>query len=118
MTPETTRRNWDAYSKAWTDISSAEREVLMREVLADHVTYTSPDSDGRGRDGLAAVIADFQRQYPGAYFETDLLLEQHNQSLADWTMRDRAGAALLKGRSYVRYGEQGLMEHLAGFWPR
>lgn len=116
MTPEATLSKWEEYSTAWTALSSAEREALLRTALAEDVVYTSPVSDGRGIGGLATVIEDFQSQFPGAYFQTSQFLEQHNQSLAEWTMRDQAGASLLMGRSYARFNDEGLIEHLAGFW--
>jgi hypothetical protein len=116
MTLEEAKQVWATYSKVWTDISSAEREALMRETLAENVIYTAPGSTGHGIAGFKVVLENFQVQFPGAYFQAGHIIEHHDQSLNEWTMFDRGGAVLMAGRTYARFNEQGMIEHLAGFF--
>jgi ketosteroid isomerase-like protein len=107
---------WTIYADAWRDVSPEERQRLLDACLADDVTFTSPDNNDQGIANFIPVLEKFQKTFPGAYFETTDLIVQNNQSLAAWAMTDRAGTVLLNGHSYARYGEQGRIVHLAGFW--
>lgn len=108
---------WNRYSDAWRDISSLERSRLLKASVADDVTFTAPAAAGRGVTELTKMLEEFQSTYPGAYFETLSLIVHNNQSLAAWQLRDRTGATILTGNSYVRWNHEGRAEHLAGFWP-
>ncbi len=107
---------WAMYSNAWRDVSSAERGRLLKASVADDVTFTAPGASGRGVADLISMLEEFQRSYPGAYFETTVLIVQNFQSLAAWSMLDQTGAVLLSGNSYARWGDEERMVHLAGFW--
>ena len=107
---------WSTYSNAWRDVSSEERGRLLKASVADDVTFTAPGTNGRGVADLISMLEEFQRTYPGAYFDTTVLIVQNGQSLATWSMLDRTGAAILGGNSYARWGDEGRIVHLAGFW--
>ena len=88
----------------------------MRLSVADDVVFTSPNAGGRGFNDLMSHIADFQKQFPGAYFRSNRLLQQHGQLLSEWTMFNRDGSEFLTGHSYAQFHEAGHLTHLAGFW--
>jgi hypothetical protein len=108
--------NWNTYQDAWADISAAERQELLGRVMAEGYTFESPGGEGRGLAELAAHIAVFQKQYPGASFKTHSMIVHHEQALAEWIMYDKDGAEYLPGKSYVRFGEDGRLLQLVGFW--
>jgi hypothetical protein len=107
---------WATYSNAWRDVSSEERGHLLKSSVTDDVTFTAPDTNGRGVADLTSMLEEFQRTYSGAYFDTTVLIVQNNQLLATWSMLDRTGAVLLNGNSYARWDEEERIVHLAGFW--
>ncbi|MEA9389798.1 nuclear transport factor 2 family protein [Acerihabitans sp. TG2] len=107
---------WATYSNAWREVSSQERGRLLKSSVADDVTFTAPGTSGRGVADLISMLEEFQRTYPGAYFDTTVLIVQNNQLLATWSMLDRTGAVILNGNSYARWGEGERIVHLAGFW--
>jgi|SRR5476649_1048506 len=110
------QERWATYSNAWRDISSQERDRLLKASVVDDVTFTAPGTHGRGVADLISMLEEFQRTYPGAYFDTTVLIVHNSQSLATWSMFDRAGAVLLVGNSYARWGDEQRIVHLAGFW--
>jgi hypothetical protein len=116
MTEETLQQLWKNYQDAWSDIATAERERLLRSSVAEDVVFTSPNADGRGFDELLPHIAQFQAQFPGAYFRSNRLLEQHGQLLSEWTMFNRDGSEFLTAHSYAQFSAQGRLTFLAGFW--
>jgi len=107
---------WATYSDAWRDVSSQARSRLLKASVTDDVTFTGPGTSGRGVAELISMLEEFQGTYPGAYFNTTVLIVQNNQSLATWSMLDRTGAEILTGNSYARWGDEGRIVHLAGFW--
>ena len=62
------------------------------------------------------MLEEFQRTYPGAYFDTTVLIVQNSQSFATSSMLDRTGAVILRGNSYARWGDEERIIHLARFW--
>ena len=116
MTEETLLLLWKKYQDAWADIAIAERERLLRSSVVEEIVFTSPNAAGRGFDKLVAHIAQFQTQFPGAYFRSSRLLAQHGQLLSEWTMFNRDGSEFLAGHSYAQFTDQGYLTHLAGFW--
>lgn len=107
---------WATYSNAWRDVSPQERGRLLKACVADDVTFTAPGASGRGVADLIIMLEEFQRTYPGAYFDTSVLIVQNRQSLATWSMLDRTGAVILSGNSYARWSDEERIVHLAGFW--
>ncbi len=49
------------YSNAWRDISSPERNHLLKACVADDVTFTAPETNGRGVANLISMLEQFQR---------------------------------------------------------
>ena len=117
MTDEALQQLWKTYQDAWSDVSFEERDRLLRASLAEDVAFTSPDSDERGIERMVATITAFQSQFPGSYFRSTMLRQQHGQLFAAWTMFDRNDLSLLNGHSYARFDEhQRRLTYLAGFW--
>jgi hypothetical protein len=116
MTDEKLLQIWNAYQGAWADVADGERERLIRQSVAEDVTYTNPQAEGQGLENLLKHVGEFQVQFPGAYFKTNKLLSQHGQLLAEWTMFNKDGSEFLTVHSYARFDERGLLSHLAGFW--
>ena len=116
MSNERLKRTWDAYEHAWKNVTSDERRALLQQAVSEDCIFSNVVALGRGLEELTPVLELFQKQYPGGYFETTEFIEQHEQSLAFWNMRDAAGIVLLSGANYTRYGQDGRMLHIAGFW--
>ncbi len=118
MTEEKLQQLWKNYQDAWADISTDERERLLRASVTEDVIFTSPGANGRGFGDLLTHIAEFQQQFPGASFRSNQLLEQNNQLFSEWTLSDRGGSPLLTGHSYAQFDDGGHLTKLAGFWKQ
>jgi len=113
---DTLQQTWKTYQDAWADIAVAERERLLRQVVIRDIVFTSQAAEGQGFSNLVTHIAEFQKQFPGAYFKSNKLFTHHGQLLSEWTMYNKDGSEFLTGHSYARFNEQGILTHLAGFW--
>ena len=115
-TTDTIQETWDAYGRAWADVSAAEREHLLRQTVTEDCDFASPAAEAHGRQELASIIEAFQTQSPGASITTHTLIVHHHQLLAAWTIYSKEGAVILSGHSSARYDAEGRLTHLAGFW--
>ena len=116
MEKEIYESNWNTYQDAWANISAAERQELLARAVAEDCTFESQGGEGRGLAGLAAHIEVFQKQYPGASFKTHAMIVHHEQALAEWMIYDKDGAECLPGKTYARFGADGRIRQLVGFW--
>lgn len=108
--------NWTTYQDAWADITATERQALLARVVDETCTFESPSGEGRGYAELTAHIEAFQKQFPGATFKTHAMIAHHGQALAEWMIYDKNGEAYLPGKSYARFGPDGRLVQLVGFW--
>ena len=107
---------WKTYQAAWSDISAEERKELLRDSVSANCVYADPTAECRGIDELISKIEDSQKQYPGASFENTKFLDHHDQGLSNWTMHDATGGTVAVGTSYARFGQDGLLVQMTGFF--
>ena len=116
MSTKTHEAQWNAYTEAWSAITPEERKQLLTQTVATTCSFADPDTEGSGLEAFTAHIEKFQKDYPGAYFEVRKFLEHHGQSVAEWMMHGKDGSEFLAGTSVARYGDDGKLLQVAGFW--
>jgi len=108
---------FELYQSAWSSsLSPAERQPRLDRSVAEDCVYTDPGSECHGHAELIVKIEDSKQRFPGALFRNDSCLEHHAQALFNWTMFDGQGDEFVKGTSYVRFGEDGRLSHMTGFF--
>lgn len=116
MTNEEYLSTWKTYQAAWEDISSDERRSLLESSVAEDGVYTDPMNECGNREELIAVVEQFQQQSPGASFTNNIFLDHHAQAMANWTLSDADGSVITDGGSYARFGEDGKLTTIVGFF--
>lgn len=116
MTNEAYLATWKTYQAAWADIGDAQRRKLLTESVAEDCTYSDPTAACRGIDALIAKIEDSKQKFPGASFRNDAFLDHHEHGLSHWTMLNGQGADMVKGASYARFGADGKLTQMTGFF--
>lgn len=109
-------RTWEQYQSAWGPITEEQRRRLLVASTADDCVYMDPSSQCTNRDELVTRIEASQQRYPGATFENDELLSHHDQALSSWTMYDGQGKRFVEGRSWARFGADGRLIEMTGFF--
>ena len=109
---------WTTYQAAWSDISDAERRSLLARSVAQDCLYTDPQGELRGIDALVAKIVQSQAAKPGVSFRNDQLSSRGDEALSEWTMLGSDGAPRVRGASYARFGADGRLTHMSGFFAR
>lgn len=107
---------WNTYQAAWSGVSDTERQRMLDESVAPDCVYTDPVSVSRGHRELTAKMQATQRNFPGATFRNDKFAQHHGQAISNWTMFDENGSAIFTGTSYARYGADGRLAQMTGFF--
>jgi hypothetical protein len=107
---------WHTYQAAWSGVTEAERQRMLDESVAPDCVYTDPTSVSHGHRELTAKMQATQRNFPGATFANDKFVHHHGQAISNWTMFDGNGNAIFTGTSYARYGEDGRLAQMTGFF--
>lgn len=107
---------WTTYQAAWSAVSGDKRQQMLDDSVAPDCVYTDPVSISRGHRELTAKMQATQRNFPGATFRNDRFAQHHVQAISTWTMLDRNGTAIFTGTSYARYGDDGRLAQMTGFF--
>ena len=80
MNESRVRRSIEAYVAAWNERDPEARARLLEEACADGFRLVTPGRCIHGRDGLGALIADFQARRPGERARLASVVEVHAHS--------------------------------------
>ena len=107
---------WNTYQGAWANRSAEERQQQLSRSVAAEAVYADPTDECHGLAVLMAHIERSQQRYPGASFRNDKFLAHHDQALSWWTMLAADGSTLATGTSYARFGADGRLTQMTGFF--
>jgi NAD(P)-dependent dehydrogenase (short-subunit alcohol dehydrogenase family) len=79
MSADNLQQTYKSYLRAYSDVEPTEREHLLRESVTDDVISINPEGESRGIGELVKHIEQFQKQKPGAHFQSNQLLSHHDQ---------------------------------------
>jgi SnoaL-like domain len=106
----------DEYIAAWNAIDAAERRDLVARVFTDDATYLDPMLEGTGTDGIDAMIAGAQTQFPGARFELAGPPDAHHDVVRfSWHLYGPDGAKMITGHDYAQLPDDGRLRAVTGF---
>ena len=118
MTNDAKLAAWTGYQAAWSNIADDERRALLATSVDEHCIYSDPTGGCDGVEDLIARIEQSQKTMPGAWFRNDRFLDHHDHGLFEWTMFDGEGAEVATGTSYARFGADGRLIQMTGFFEQ
>lgn len=91
------------YFAAWNETDDATRRALIAETWAEDASYQDPMVQGTGRDGINAMIAAVQAQYPGFRFRQTGEVDTHNANARfTWEFGPAGSAAVAGGVDFAQ----------------
>jgi hypothetical protein len=107
----------DRYIALWNETSHEARMTAIAEVFTAEAIYTDPLADVGGYDGIEAVVAGAQAQFPGYAFKLlDAVDSNHNIARFTWELVPAAGGeSLVIGADVAVFGEDGKIRAVYGF---
>lgn len=114
MSPVTTLV--DDYIAAWNETDPAARRDLIARVFADDADYVDPQMEGRGHDGIDALIAGVQEQFPGFAFTLAVAPDAHHDRVRfSWHLAPAGGEPVALGLDVAMLDADGRMASVTGF---
>jgi hypothetical protein len=102
---------------AWNTTVPAERDRLLRRVLAQDSVYNDPaPTYATGPAALSAVIADFQRHNPGARFRCSAPQVHHGAMRVSWLLVGPDGKVITPGMDFYELSKDGRIHRITGFF--
>jgi hypothetical protein len=106
----------DGYIAMWNEGSDERRREIIARTWADEATYVDPMLQGDGRDGINAMIAGAQQQFPGHRIELTAGPDAHHDRVRfAWRMLDPNGATAIAGVDFATLADDGRLREVTGF---
>jgi hypothetical protein len=105
------------YLAAWNERDPKRRRDLVAKVWTEDGTYVDRVREGRGHDGLDAMIATAQERYPGYRLNLASGVQAHHDYVRfSWAAGGTAEAPLyIKGTDFAMVAGDGRMKSVVGF---
>src|SRR3954447_3935401 len=106
----------DTYLAMWNETDEGRRAVLIRTAWIDTGHYIDPLMEGRGHDGLSAMVDGVQAQFPGAEFRRTSGVDQHHGLIRfGWELVGTDGSLIAAGLDIGVVADDGRLDRIAGF---
>ena len=106
----------DTYIACWNEAAADRRAALAGEAFATTATSLDPLMEGRGPDGIAAMIGRAQAQFPGLRFRRSGTVDAHHDLLRfRWELAAGDGPAVAAGTDFAELAADGRFARVTGF---
>jgi SnoaL-like domain len=103
------------YIALWNETDPQRRRMLMAELWTETATYADPLMRGEGHDGIDALIAGVQGQFPGFRFALVGQPDGHGDHVRfSWELGPEGDEAPIKGTDFATL-EDGSLSRVIGF---
>jgi ketosteroid isomerase-like protein len=107
----------DDYIAVWNEPDGERRRALIARTFTEDAAYLDPMMSGAGHDGIDAMVAAAQQQFPGHRFvlagEPDA---HHDRARFTWNLvADGGGAPAAIGLDFATLAEDGRLRSVTGF---
>ena len=105
------------YIAMWNEPTPEERRAIIAETFADDASYLDPMQSGDGREGIDAMVAGAQAQFPGLRFElSDGPDAHHDRVRFAWRLvAPGGGAPVAAGVDFATVADDGRLRAVTGF---
>ena len=106
----------DTYLAAWNETDPERRRALVEQTFTAEATYLDPLMRGEGHEGLDAMIAGAQAQYPGHRFTLAQGPDAHNDRMRfAWHIAPEGGDPIATGIDFAVVAPDGRLADVTGF---
>ena len=105
----------DGYIAMWNETEPARRREIAEDVFTEDAGYLDAVMAGDGHDGIDAMVAAAQQQFPGHRFElTEGPDLHHDRVRFAWRLVGQSGP-VAAGVDFARVGDDGRLRTVTGF---
>jgi len=104
------------YIAMWNATDPERRRALVAEVVTDDASYLDPVMSGHGVEGIDAMIAGAQQQFPGHSFSLVSGPDAHHDRVRfTWSLSANGGDPVAVGVDFATLAEDGRLASVTGF---
>ena len=105
------------YISIWNEAVPERRRALIAQAMTEDTSYVDPLMSGEGQDGIDAMIAAAQEQFPGHRFElVDGPDAHHDRVRFTWHLvAEPGGAPVAVGLDFGTLAPDGRLHSVTGF---
>jgi SnoaL-like domain len=109
----------DRYIAMWNETDGQRRRGLIAETWTETGRYRDPMLAGDGPDGIDAMVAAVQTQYPAHRFHRTGPVDAHNQALRfTWELREEGEPPFVVGLDVGEVAADGRLQSITGFFDQ
>lgn len=106
----------DTYLAMWNETDRAARAGHISSAWSPAGHYIDPLMEGKGHDGLSAMVDGVQAQFPGARFSRTTAVDEHHGLVRfGWQLAGADGTVIAAGLDVGVLAEDGRLDRIAGF---
>ena len=106
----------DTYIEMWNEGDAERRRRLVGEAMTEDARYLDPVMAGEGIDGISAMIAGAQQQFPGHRFALHTEPDGHHDRLRfSWALNADGDDPVAIGTDFATISDDGRMRAITGF---
>ena len=104
------------YLAIWNERDAVARRALVADAFCLDASYIDPMMRGAGHDGIDAMIAGAQGQFPGFRFELEGTPDGHNDVVRfSWSLSQPGGTPVAFGTDVAKVTPDGRLASVTGF---
>ncbi len=105
-----------SYIAMWNETDAGRRRELVARTVTEDATYLDPLMRGEGVDGISAIIAAAQQQFPGHSFTLLAGPDIHHDRVRfTWSLADGESDPVALGTDFATVDGDGRMRSITGF---
>jgi hypothetical protein len=109
----------EGYFAMWNETDPARRREVIDATFTDDASYVDPQFTADGRDGLDALAAGAQQQFPGHTFRLTTPVDvHHNRARWGWDLVGPDGTAVVVGVDFAMMSDDGRLRDVTGFFEQ
>jgi hypothetical protein len=106
----------DGYIAMWNEIDPARRRSIIEQTWTEDASYVDPQAEVSGADGLDALVAAVQQQFPGHRFVLASGPDaHHDRARFTWQLVSESGDAVVTGLDVAVVADDGRLQAVTGF---
>ena len=107
----------ERYLAMWNETDPARRRALVAQTVTDDAHYVDPLMSGHGVEGISAMIAGAQGQFPGHRFSLHTAPDTHHDRVRfSWSLAAGGdGQPVAVGVDFATLADDGRMRSITGF---
>jgi hypothetical protein len=106
----------DGYIAMWNETDPERRRSIIEETWTEDASYVDPQAEVAGAEGISALVAAVQEQFPGHRFVLASGPDAHHDRVRfTWQLVAEGGAAIATGLDVAVVADDGRLRAVTGF---